>query len=199
MRDGPLWLDFCGQVCCRSPAAERRSLHAADTCPAMKLRFCDNRSRSGEVSPSRFSGGARVSGELGELTQVLCDGGEGSLNCAPLGPRRRNRTRPKMRLRWANSISDLCDRDVIRIGPGSGEVRGQHRAPSHCQRHDRVRRAGAFGQQLSFSGQARHPERKPGSGTCGQRKKAGPVVVSALFAGQNTRMLRSLSKMNSSP
>ena len=76
-------------------------------------------------------------------------------NCAPLGPRRRNRSSRRMRLRCANSISTFlrsqheCANTCV-----LASARATSRAASFTSRL--IRRAGMFGQHFALSGQARH-------------------------------------------
>src|SRR6202040_3087197 len=76
-------------------------------------------------------------------------------NCAPLGPRRRNRSSRRMRLRCANSISIfLRSRRDCANALVLARARATSRAASFTSRT--IRRAGMFGQHFALSGHARH-------------------------------------------
>ena len=57
-----------------------------------------------QAAPRAIAGGGRLT-ILASRLRFCAIAASVNSNCAPLGPRRRNRSRRKMRLRWANSIS----------------------------------------------------------------------------------------------
>ena len=99
----------------------------------MTLWACGRRRRRGGVCRGRSGGrewGRRY--QLRQLAEVLGGGCEEELVAGAHGPRNRRRSRRRMRLRWANSISTFlrCRRDVRRPrswrchGPCHGRPRG---------------------------------------------------------------------------